>query len=339
MAEHERDDVVALLRARDRELSKVPLSFGADLRIRKALRDGTSRRPPRSRLVAGLAVGLAGLVALVAVLVVWPARELPAERGAHDACSVREHGPMSELSGRCTLQLGRVTLQSTRQAAVESRPNELAVLRGHVRLKVAPVAPKQPPVRVRVSGGVIEVVGTEFAITEDGTTGTVELFEGKIRFLAPGRAVIELRPGERFSWKASAPAEAEELPPRAPSTTEQSAPVPPPSRPAAPAPEKSAAQRPEPRNVDHAVERALELRAQGRYDEARAEIDAVDGSADQRAAEALSYERASLLWRGGDAAGACAQWRAHAVRFPQGSYHSFVTKHLSERCSQPATGN
>ncbi len=336
MTDRERDDVIALLRDQDAQLQRTPLSFGADLRIKKALRESAVRQPARPRLVPRLAIALVALVGLVVALAFWLRPRAPAPRVSADDCSVREHDRKSELSGRCTLRLGGITLSSTQAAAVVSHPNELEVLRGQVRLKVAPVPPKQRPVRVRVSGGLIEVVGTEFAISEDGTQGTVELFEGKIRFLAPGRAAIELAPGERFSWKASAPAAAAAPAVSAPEALPSAAPLLP-LPPLPPSHAKPAA--PEPHAVERAVERALELRAQGRYDEARAEIDAVEGGADQRAAEALSYERASLLWRAGDATAACAQWRAHVARFPQGSYHSFVIKHLSERCSQPPAGN
>jgi hypothetical protein len=193
---------------------------------------------------------------------------------------------------------------------------------------------------------VIEVTGTVFSVKQGDSEGSVELFEGKVRFLSAEREPIELRPGEQFVWANSQRrAGASPGPTLAPSASSSaslagaaSASRLPPSSvgrltaatPNAPSPATSTNQAFSPA----AIERIAGLRALGKYQEALAELSAVQqGNRDPRTAEVLSFERGTLLERLGGATLACPHWSRHARQFPKGVYHAAVSAKLVTVCA------
>lgn len=230
-----------------------------------------------------------------------------------------------------------------------------SVDRGRCRFVVTPRTGAQPPLRVQVSGGVIEVTGTEFLVDQGETSGKVDLLEGTIRFLAPGRAPIEMHAGESFAWISSAAPEAstssaptevvvarEALPADAIRIRKDSSAA---RSVARAVPEASATsgqiERETGRNPvarEDVLDRVQRLRSNGRYDEAlRALPELNSDSLDDDDREVLSYEKGTLLERSGRNDAACQHWEAHARTYPRGSYRELVNARLS-RCASVSPG-
>ena len=244
--------------------------------------------------------------------------------GAHadpDSCAVRQDGSRVDLSGSCTLQLASLNVRTAGASELEATQEGIHVLRGEARFEVAPVPSGARPVRVRVGGGVIEVVGTKFVVTQGEREGSVDLSEGKIRFLGTGGPPVDIRPGERFRWSnvrnrepaADAPSGstrsadgaiggAKAAPSAAPQqwTRRAAAEI--------PAPESSSqaldnggastadGSAVPPASVENAIQRAIRLRGEGRYGEARSVLVELDTAGlDPHTAEVLSFEEGDLL--------------------------------------------
>lgn len=347
-------DLLPLLNAHDAELRRTPLRHAADARNRRSLRE----LPPAStaaRFWLGLVLGAsAGAVVLVlAVGRSWQSAPTPwlepeafSTSNAGAECEVREAGGTVDYLGGCTVKLPALSVRTEAGSALKRSDAALELVRGSAWFEVRPVPAGSPPVRVRVAGGVIEVVGTAFSVRQGDSEGSVELFEGKVRFLSAEREPIELRPGEQFVW-ANSQRRAGASPglTLAPSASSSASPAgaasvsrlsPPPvgplaaAIPNAPSPSTSASEALAPA----AIERIAGLRALGKYQEALAELSAVQqGNRDARTAEVLSFERGTLLERMGGPALSCPHWSNHARQFSKGAYHAAVSAKLVTVCA------
>jgi hypothetical protein len=351
------NSLISELRAHDERLRQVPLSLGADLRIKRALREASVEPPARKRVVLAWTFGFAGVLLLA--LSIWSSkREANLHPGAtltapNPGCKVSERERDLLLKGDCSLQIGTITLSSEQDTEIRKHAEGLEFLTGHALFEVQPVRAGHPPVRLKVSGGTIEVVGTRFVVTQDAEQGSVELLEGRIRFLSHGREPIELRPHEMFAWNTRAASDARRATAAEKAATDEKTAVDPKKAttpphesagergldtlPSATPPLASASEGEARKELDAAVARVLDLRAMGRYHEALAGIDALESKPlDLRTREALSYERGTILSRLKDRAASCRHWAEHLRRFPNGQYRSFVEKQLTQGC---AAGN
>jgi hypothetical protein len=353
-------DLPSLLRAHDDRLRQSRMSVAARVRIHERLRavygkDRVEVRRVVVTMLAGAAMGAGvtfGWAALRSPSPTLPSNvDAPAAMVSSDAgsCTIEERTEGAAFSGRCTLQLRFATIRTEPNAEVRSRDDVVEVLSGRAWFDVAPVRAGGPPVRVRVAGGVIEVVGTQFLIEQEATSGSVELFEGVIRFRASsGRAPVEIRAGEKFRWSnpSSVPAPAVPLESgEHPQDTSPVAPTPPARsaarapRPPSPAATQAEAEpgTPQTEGGDAATAsphdialRVMRLRSEGRYEEAAAALaQAHSAKLDARTAEVLSFEEGEVLEHLGDTAKACAHWKEHARRFPDGRYRDFVATKTS----------
>lgn len=345
-----RPDIAELLRGHDAELQKVPLSLSAEMRVRRRLRESTTvaARPTRFLLI-GLVAGASAL--LVGSWLGLGAREPGAKQAlapsvSRGDCVLDDQADGVELRGHCTFRYQSVRVSTDSLANLRRGARGLELIRGEAWFDVEHVPLGQPPVRVQVGGGTIEVLGTRFFVNQDAGRGSVLLSAGRIRFVAEGSAPVELLPGARHDWVNRPRAAAEIAPPASASLPIEPAPIEPASRP--PSKERRAAvpgassARPEAPSVEEALSRAVRLRSQGRYRDALEQLAHVQSAAlDARTAEALSFETGSLLERTGDRARACSQYTAHLRRFPAGDTHAFAERRQRELCSdstQP-TGN
>ena len=128
-------------------------------------------------------------------MVVWVAR-----RSAGDACVTMHQGGAMSLQGACALDLPAMRIESDGTAHLRETPEGIRLLDGTVIFSVVPVPKGHPPVRVWVSGGTIDVLGTRFRVTHSQSGGSVQLLEGTIRFTFASGEVSVMHAGETLSW-------------------------------------------------------------------------------------------------------------------------------------------
>jgi transmembrane sensor len=361
MALSEGDRALEALRSADERWSNALLPGDADRRIAIALevRAIEKARAPRRAfaLAASFAVG-----AVAASVVFWALyadrQQRPeasiAEDGVRvlaDACRVSREGTKLDLSTGCRVGLGGVRVEAAKESRLERAPEGLRLLFGLASFEVDHVRPGEPPVRVLVSGGAIEVLGTRFVVFEGGGRGHVDLIEGRIRFVAASGEVTAIEPGRRHVWSSAPPVEARAPPAPAPlvasppppppaqkrelraAPSARESPPPPPAEPAEAAsegPEPSA--RPDPKELASGLERAGRLRALGRHREAISVLESLEsrGWDDHRTREVISFEIGRILDdHSGDRTLACRRWLGHRSDFPGGRYASEVDQAIA----------
>lgn len=239
-----------------------------------------------------------------------------------------------DLRGRCTVELeaSGVTIRTWTRAQIEARSDGLIVREGLVMIDVEPVPAGHAPVRVGVTGGSIEVLGTRFVIYEGVVGGEVELLEGKIRLAREDGQVQELQPGDRARWSrpTRTPEETEETPVVEPDVESADAPEPAPE----PTPRRGERPPPEPSvsqdALNHTLVEVARLREGGRYRQALAQLRQLRRTTElpRRLAEVVSFEEGSLLEAAGSTDQACAHWIDHRRRFRKGRYRTEVSRHL-----------
>ena len=288
-------DFVAAWRSVDQSMQSWPVPARLDGRI---LGDRHGLEP---RWLWWLAFGLAMTAAVWWLRFSAPAAA-PADAGrvmvtfSPARCGPSRLDTDLRLAAGCSARISTPALSLTALKEVHLRrtTDGITFVQGVGRFEIAPNR-RGPPVVLRVSGGHIHVLGTQFTVRQDSSGGEVSLASGNISFVGVDGATSALRPGDRLNWR--------------PSVNWPSA--------------RTAAR----------VRAIADLRAQGRYAEAEAEIRAIlRAPIDLATAEVLSYERGTLLdgplRRPDDA---CAHWQAHTARFPSGRYEAAVEK-ARERC-------
>ncbi len=338
-----RRDLVELLRELEAERDAQGMPLGARNRVQLEIRQHESRRRAAWRRMVPLASFAAGAALVLAVVGShWaPAsqRSQPSSlaplvalgptpvgfRVLGDACGPAANAlpdTAVELSARCRLVAPHASVEVWEPSTVRMHGRDLTVEAGSVLVEVQPVSAGDEPVRVEVSHGTIEVIGTRFAIEQRAEGGHVDLLEGTIRFHGPGGRVVDVLPGERHSWGARdeptledavVSSAAAELPQDAAGSA-------PPRRSSPPRTRRSK----EP-SASAIIERVTELRAQRRYGAAVTELRrALRRSWDSRTAQVLSYELGELLRATEDTLGACEHFADHQRTYPDGRYATAV---------------
>jgi len=257
-----------------------------------------------------------------------------------EGCSHHVDAGDTVLDGICRLVASSMAVQ-TWDRVVLREEDGIRVLEGAALFDVNPVDPGKTPVRILVSHGAIEVLGTRFAIDQGPRGGHVDLFEGMIRFVPSEGESSDIEPGQRYSWgegiasaslavidarqepqvaldrpAAIAPPVVLEAPSskrRAKSTRRRSA--------EAVLPKGDAA------DANAIIIEVTRLRTQGRYADAAAVLRQAERSHrwDRRTAQVLSYELGQIVERHlGDDEVACVYWTRHERRFPGGRYAKAV---------------
>ena len=298
----------------DATLAAVELAPAGDERIRAALRRGPPEVERRARIpvlaaVAALFGILLGMGIGLHVRTQPAARSELAHRGndvaapqqsgwvaIEPSCRTRSEGGVMTLEGPCEMALMQppMKIHVLERARLIPTTNGVDVLEGWIAFDVDPVAEGSDPVRVGLPSGSIEVLGTRFTVWTDGRRGHVDLLEGRIRFHG-SRGLQNVQPGQRVVWD-------EQIEP-APAS-------PPPAR--APTPPAAAPLR-EP------VRQIARLRSMGRHAEALELVDRLLAhTTDSSIAEALSFEKGTLLQATGQRAAACRHFDKHLARFDSG---------------------
>lgn len=227
---------------------------------------------------------------------------------------------------------GRFSITAQSPTLLHRDHDQLTVKSGDLEVSVAKHA---EPVRIAVSHGAIEVVGTRFTIHQGESSGSVTLHEGVIRFIAADATTTTLAPGETLEWPPAPRAARAEPEPEA-------APVEPQPQPKAqPKPQPKVTRR-EP-TVIHETDAAWLLeevdtaRSRGEYAEAVRLLDkGLAGIVSAATRERFSFELGSMLtWQLTDPR-ACGHWRAHQAAFPNGRYAREVERAIVRaKCAQP----
>jgi transmembrane sensor len=316
------------------------LPDAAERRIRARL----NGEPAKGRAVRWSRVGAMGfaaaLAATLALFVVRPAEPRVETLGgfalvspsADFQASAAEDGTIEVRQGRCVLKDERLgaTLSVSGSARLARLADGVQVAAGVVDLDVDHNVARAAPYQVRVSHGVIEVLGTQFTVTARDGGGQVKLNRGSIRFRATDGRVELLSPGQTLSWPLPEVAVA---PVPEPVKVEPAPPIKKPAPVAARTPE------PEPTvepvapplpafDPEELLNRIAVLRSRGQYEEAIATLRRELGQEHPAATrERLSYELGAILTvQLNDKPRGCAHWTQHLGQFPQGRYDREVSQ-------------
>jgi len=314
----ERPNLIERLRQADLELKREQLSPAADRRLRQLMERGEPEPSPSSAWPRLVWVAVSAAVVLLAVWGIWGSwmrgrtLERPQLAGfqvAGGEAQIDAHDQVRCRSASCTLNAPDLAtrLELKKETVMRRRERQIEIVRGEVICEVKPRPRKARPVKVFVSHGAIEVLGTRFTVRQGANGGEVTLHRGSIRFASADGRTVALRPGQSLVWP---------LPPatKAPTSqpTSQPAPPTPPTPPSQPAPKPRRQYFDEQGMVD-LLEQLERLRSQQRYAKAVALLRrSLPKVRDRTTRERLSYELGSILTNQlRDSPRACRRWRRH----------------------------
>lgn len=311
------DDFGEELRALDREFEARGMPADVDARLRARL-ERPSRRLPWVPI---------GLVTAAAAVMAFVLLSTPAKVGG--LVVEQPSGFSARFEDRViSVKEGTATLKDVELAAalkvepgveVERYVSGAKVHRGRVQFEVARLSSRTAGYSVSVSHGVIEVMGTSFVIQQGAESGSVQLLEGSIRFLAPDGRVVLLAPGETLQWPL-APIAVQEPEPVAPPVEKPR--VIPRAPPPVVKPVEPVAEPAPPFSSDAVLARVAGLRSRRAYEEAVQVLNAALTEAPNAATrERLGFELGSLLTHQlHDVPRACAFWSAFRREHPHSRY-------------------
>lgn len=339
-----RDELRQQCRAIDEQLAEVPLPPALERRVMASVREPSTGS---SRVLVGAAVLVAVVLAFalglrsrpepapvatsvsppveVPILVPTPIAP-PAPRLAwagaltlDPQCDVASVGSELHVGGACrmTLAAPALAMETWSRTRLERSRDGVRVLAGEIQFAVEHVPAGAPRVRIDVAAGAIEVIGTRFAVVQEGDTGHVDLLEGAIAFVDREGAEHAVLPGRRLRWNDG----------RVVGTRE---------RPADPERHATATAHPDD-DIDATLEQVAALRRAGRYRDA---VDVLHRArrriGDAHGAEILSFEEGTLREHDAMAPAMCAFWRGHLARFPAGDYVGAVRSRIARAgCDDP----
>ncbi|MGQ0504399.1 MAG: FecR domain-containing protein [Myxococcaceae bacterium] len=228
--------------------------------------------------------------------------------------STRVAGQDVEITaGEATL-LDRITGVEVRNEGPTALRRDLSgvrIVRGKARLQVQKRHKGTSPAIIFVSDGSIEVMGTQFTVTQkEYGGGQVTLHEGAIRFRPLRGTPVDLLPGQTLTW---------------PLPEAMAVPAPPPE-PAAPTPLAPSSPG-RARSADELLQEVEVLRGRGEYETAARKLSEGLRSQPVSTRERLSFELGSILTHQiQDASRACAHWRRHTRQYSGGRYRQDVKR-------------
>lgn len=325
MTDPQPDRVVERLRALDRVLATPPIDPRARERIREGLAREATTRPFATKLRWWPAFAFAAGAALMALVQLRPpppsasdtppalVQPTPPPAPAPAPLPCTPLGPGTHVLAADACRVGEgVTLHASVPSTIALDGDRLRLVAGELELDVDP---RTRPLHVLAGARDIEVIGTRFVVHQRDEGGWVALLEGRIRLHGLAREPVMLMPGDRHGWSTPRTSDA-------PATTPAPAP-----RPRARARPRDAADE----GLASLLDEVAALRRAGRFADAVARLRDADTSRwSSRAQQLVSYEIGTLLERQlGDRAAACAHWRAHASRHPDGRHAEAVEAALA----------
>lgn len=296
-----------------------------------------SRRMPRTWRYTRLLVVTTGLSAIAgAVAVALLVSRSPRMCGFTSVAGSGDWHGSCAAGGEIAVDRGEATLAleelGVRVAVVSGTrvlraASGVRVLAGRAVFSVEP-RPRRSPVRVLVSHGVIEVVGTRFAVEQSGDRGSVRLETGSIRFESNDGSTIAMSAGQTLRWPLDG---------RPSNTTSSSASgAPPPSAPRVRSGDSTVRSRATTSaGTADLVRRIERMRIQHDYDRLAAWLGrTLAGTRSEPLRERLSFEMADvLIKKGAPPAEVCGHIERHVRRYASGEYTEQLTRTLTElRC-------
>lgn len=335
------------------------LPSAAERRLRQKLEKAYDRRQTRWVLRLGQTALIAAAVAAFVVYVVRPAvaPEADSVHGFELAANIEVEdvlvpvvggdgvrvlqGPTSLLDVRNRMEI--VAAGGT-QLLRESRG--VRVVSGTAQFDVDKRQAGEAKAVVLVSHGAIEVLGTEFTVTQRESGGEVTLHEGRIQFQSQDGQTVTMAPGDTLSWPLpELPAHVQRIPEPLPEAPVAEAPIAEAPKPAAPQVEvrrppvsdrepvaalpKASIEPQQPAfDVEGFIEEVSVLRRRGAFDQAAEKLQAaLREPLAPATAELLSYELGGILtYQLKDTSRACAVWREHREAHPEGRYAAQVQR-------------
>jgi len=235
-----------------------------------------------------------------------------------DPCMLDARARQLQLPQRCAETAVRIDGDEWLLAAgarIVRGDGEPRVIEGRVRFRVRPRA--QAPFRVRVSHGEVQVIGTVFRIEQESARGSVSVSEGVIEFVWHDGVRARVAAGQTLHWPRSASTGAGPAPTVDAGIHDAGA--------------RGVRRGPD---LDHVMERLLQLKSQKRHGDAIALLRAtLAGRALTKVQrERISYELGLSLEAGGEPS--CTHWRRHVEQFGAERRKAALAERV-ERCRQP----
>jgi len=272
-----------------------------------------------------IVAGLACVAALAMVLLfIVPARP-PGELNGFPVTHASEDLRASVVGADLEIQAGQVILRDEQQdmelsvvspATLRREDRSVRLVRGTARFSVTPREPAKGLAVVLVSGGAIEVLGTQFTVEQGLESGQVAVSVGKIRFvpLSPGEPKF-VSAGESLQWPMKTP------PPVIATPSPMLTPVP---EPELEPEQKRVAATP---SVEEVLREVDVLRSRRQFERAARLLSRAMGGQPRYTRERLSYELGSLMTHQlRDRKRACGHWRVHEREFRAGRYAEEISQ-------------
>jgi len=318
----DRPNLLEAIREADGTLSSVRLGPHASHRIRTAIRaHATGQRAWRAWFVPTL-----GAAALLLALAMGGGRAFQSKSAEPGECITSASADAIALKGPCKMSLGAIDIETSGATTLSETPDGAHLRSGMAIFRVRPVPDGHGPVRIRVGGGVIEVIGTTFVLEQHQGGGSIELLEGTIRFVSSSLQSTILRAGERLSWVDDAPTPSSAISSVAPQfpATPSGAGSEPVDNGREPPEDLDADDRP---RLEAALRRFKQLRREAGYTEQerlRAELEPASFELGN-ALESAHAERSRV----------CVHWRWHLGRFSAGIYNGAIEQKMQKLACPP----
>jgi hypothetical protein len=285
---------------------------------------------PRGAFVAWAALAVVAVAGIVAIMTVVFTRGDEIAKKATDSsgCTLDGTATLLSLDPTCASRSVQVNGDEWALApgsAVTKVPEGASVERGvvtfHVRHRTS------TPFLVKVSHGVVRVVGTVFRIEQSAASGSVSVTEGVIEFVWDDGTREHVAAGQtlHFPRRAAAAAEVVAIDAGSARVAKETSPESPRSR--RPGPDVAA--RP-PSDLESVMDRLLQLKSQRRFGEAATLLRQAlaGGGLGPVQRERLSYELGLALEASGQKA--CAHWKSHVASFGITRHSDALSRRLSD---------
>jgi len=201
----------------DERMRSTRISQDGRARIRARLREAAQPRTrSRPRLWFALGAGTLSILLLTHGFrstspAAFAAGSSPPGWKCSDSCRVTPSPDGSSRFGAgCKIVVDRIAIGTDvdlhvwEAASLSGRERGISLHAGSVTFDVDPIRePDAPPVEIGVPFGLIEVLGTRFAVRAVSDGGEVVLYKGRIRFRHASGLIESLQPGERLQWTST----------------------------------------------------------------------------------------------------------------------------------------
>lgn len=202
------DSFVDSLRELDDEFQQQQLSAEADARILAAIQTASKNTAPDTPwwLTWYLPVAVSCLALVFGGVLHFSITPKGAQMGGFwamgGAYTFSHQGALQCESPLCQLRVPAryVRVQAQKQTQLSRRKRDIQLVKGNASFWVGKQTPAMGPLRIYVSHGYIEVLGTHFTLTQGADGGHIALHHGKVRFVSSKGHERLLNTGQSLRW-------------------------------------------------------------------------------------------------------------------------------------------